>query len=232
MTFESSTSKIESQGTGCQKSGSTLSVNMVWPDLIIFGPQMSCPTREYLAQIRQNLLEEPDFAPFLQSIKDLPAFWSRLTRFEPRLKRSPGLRVVTSFLAWMESGVLEVEGYEHLNVLLTPLTVIVHIVQYLQCFRHCEDDQGLKPKVQGFCTGILAAAALACAYDLEHLSKLAPVSLRLSICIGALVDLDGEYAEIPDEASSIVAGWNGEDGKKKLLHILKEHPEVGLQIPF
>jgi hypothetical protein len=127
----------------------------------------------------------------------------------------------------MESGVLEVKGDEQLNVLLTPLTVIVHVVQYLQCVHRREDDQVPKPKVQGFCTGILAAAALACARDLDHLSKLASVSLRLSVCIGALVDLDGKYADVSDEASSIVAGWNGEDGKEKLLSILEEHPEVG-----
>lgn len=47
--------------------------------------------------------------------------------------------------------------------------------------------------IQGFCTGFLSAAAVACSNSDEDVCIFGAVVLRLAVCIGAYVDLDSRF---------------------------------------
>src|SRR5436305_8096447 len=110
---------------------------MALPSLVVFGPQTIWPSAEYLSQIRYLLLNEPCLSIFLSAIRDLPNLWTALVETNPRLSCVPGVQVLNDLKRWVDTG--DMFSYASdipPNVLSTPLTVIIHIVQYLDYTRH------------------------------------------------------------------------------------------------
>lgn len=229
--------------------------------LIIFGPQISYPQQTELSQLRSALLQDANLQPFVESILSLPEFWETLTKSFPVLFRTPGLHILTHLKSWLEvdhgstpfSQEQENVGFETSNILLTPLTVILHVVQYsrylstghvslsLRTSPQQEPKQEIdrkvaalgintassRPRVEGFCTGLLAAAAVDASSKLEDLSLFASAALRLAVCIGAFVDMEGRYGDNHDETSCLFVSWSGDEtAKRELWKALNEFPEV------
>ena len=202
---------------------------MTKPTLIVFGPQGPLPRPKVLEEIRQSLISNPHLLQLQKSIKELPDLWPSIVEVDPNLSRTSGLQVLTNLSRWIETGILDAAEKSQPNVLLTPLTTITHFVQYFhQAGLNKDYVSAIVPKthVQGFCSGLLAATAVSCSQTVAELGELACVALRLSVCIGAFVDLDGKYADPPNEASCLVVHWRSVDGAVKLSKILDEYPEV------
>ncbi|KAF2470760.1 putative Phthiocerol synthesis polyketide synthase type I PpsA [Lindgomyces ingoldianus] len=60
------------------------------PSILVFGPQTELPSKETLAQLRQELCERPELYSLHQAIKELPKFWQTLTAFDESLTNVPG----------------------------------------------------------------------------------------------------------------------------------------------
>ncbi|KAL2812962.1 hypothetical protein BJX63DRAFT_395333 [Aspergillus granulosus] len=174
---------------------------MTQPAALVFGPQTTLPSSELASQLRTALLLNPRLYPLRESIEALPTIWPVLLSVDYALNQVPGERALRELSRWLSHG--EFPAAEEISVLpsafVTPFTVILHIVQYLSYTdpkrggpRH-EDvltsvrDQG---GVQGFCSGLLAAVAVATSADLETLCRRTDVALRLAVGIGAYIDLD------------------------------------------
>ena len=203
---------------------------MALPSLVVFGPQTTWPTSKYLLQLRTTLLLDPRLRTFVAAIKSLPSLWQGLVEYDPRLSRVPGLDSVQTLVKWVEHGDMP-HGVETApNVLTMPLTIITQVVQYLHYVDSAIDspshDQILGSVkiggIQGFCTGLLTAIAVACSSDEDSINELGAVALRLALCIGAYVDLDGAYADEPLETSSLAVRWRPEVGHERTLETLKE----------
>lgn len=153
---------------------------------------------------------------------------------KPSLKQVPGLEAINSLLQWIDHGEFSRISDLPPNVLSTPLTIIIHIVHYFEFLKadgrattHANIIKSVKVAgIQGFCTGFLSAVALACSKNEEDVSTLGAVALRLAFCIGAFVDLDGVFADPPNETHLIAVRWKSDDSKNTVLNILQDFPDV------
>jgi hypothetical protein len=210
---------------------------MVLPSLVVFGPQTTnWPSSEYLSQLRASLLNDPCLSTFLEAIRQLPDLWAILVEHHPSLCAVPGAQAIESIQQWINSGDLLWWPESHPNVLFTPLTIIIQLVQYF-CYLQNDENEGVTHAlvlenaksggVQGFCTGFLTAIAVACSANEEDINVYGAVALRLAVCIGAFVDLDGTFASPPNETTCLAVCWKPEKGSKdQLFHIMKDYSDV------
>lgn len=207
---------------------------MALASLIAFGPQTSTPSTEYLSRLRVNLLNDPRLRTFLRAIKELPKTWQTLVESNSDLRNVPGLQSISDIHQWVDQGESAWTTKVLPNVLLTQLTVIIHIVEYFQYLdngkrnaTHSQVLEGvLHGGIQGFCSGLLAAIALACSKDEGGVNVLGAVALRLAMCIGAFVDLEGAFASTPHEACCLAVRWRPEAGRDQVRAILRGYPDV------
>lgn len=207
---------------------------MALASLIAFGPQTSTPSTEYLSRLRANLLNDPRLRTFLSAIKELPKAWQTLVEWNSELRNVPGLQSTGYIQRWIDQGESAWTTKVLPNVLLTPLTVIIHIVEYFQYLDGVEGgathsqvlDGALRGGIQGCCTGLLATIALACSKNEEGVNVLGAVALRLALCIGAFVDLDGAFASTPHETCCLAVRWRPEAGRDPVRAILRGYPDV------
>lgn len=209
------------------------------PSLVLCGSQTIPPTSETLDQLAlylsrgQNL---PELSPLLEAIRALPELWATLKIAEPRVQTLSDAHVL-SLRDWLSSSSSPLysdnsngsdgHGNNHSrlkipatlpNVLLAPLTVILHIAQYTQFLDSLSLDFGLdgadvdahvyireslaaarsgqsgvtdidaSSKFQGLCIGALSAAVMECSLTRMELGQNAAVAVRLAMCIGGFVD--------------------------------------------
>ena len=202
---------------------------------VIFGPQKPFPSAEYLFHLRLVLLSDPRLTSFVDAIKGLLSLWYTFLELQPDLNRVPGTRVLGSLKTWIEHGKfphVALESDHLLNVLLTPLTVISHIVQYVFHYRLRETethpsvvDNSSMGGSQGLSMGILSALAISCSTCVSDISDYGAVALRLAMCIGAFVDLEGACAQPPDETHSLILRCDI-GNEHSIAKLLNEFPKV------
>ncbi|KAL3440360.1 hypothetical protein BJX65DRAFT_314881 [Aspergillus insuetus] len=129
------------------------------------------------------------------------SIWPVLLSADPALDQVPGARALKDLTRWLSHGEFPQakETSELPSVFVTPLTFILHIVQYLSYTdpkhggpRHEDVLESVREQggVQGFCSGLLAAVTVATSPDVETVFRRAEVALRLAVGIGAYIDLD------------------------------------------
>ncbi|PVI03044.1 hypothetical protein DM02DRAFT_558795 [Periconia macrospinosa] len=207
------------------------------PALIAFGPSTSWPAPHTLEKTRQVLLTTSHLKPVVDEIRSLPTLWTRLVELEPTLSTSTsGLVYLEKLVAWLDDGLLtsDVVGHIHIhehldapNTLLTPLTLLVQIVQYVDFLskegrNHAETDNSAA--LCGFCTGLLAACAVASSKNDEELALNTCISLRLAVAIGAFVDLKECRREPSERACCFAARWTSESARVNLVEVLSRSP--------
>ena len=212
----------------------TTRTSVALPSIIVFGSQTTWPSSEYLFQLRAALLLEPRLRSFLIAIRELPRLWQDLIAHDQRLTAVPGQAWLAYLVEWVNHGESpSIPGLPP-NVLTMPFTIIIHIIQYSVYVHglktnHAEVLKNVqKGGIQGFCTGLLAAIAVACSQDEKDIDVFSVVALKLALCIGAYVDLDGAFANGVNVTTSIAVRWRSEAGHDSILEVLKSHPDVSI----
>jgi len=210
---------------------------MAHPSLLVFGPQSAISlSRETLAEVRTVLLHDTRLSVLVRAIRDLPEIWNLLVSSDSDLNRIPGLDSIHKLSRWIDKGELTWSPETLLNILFTPLTVIIQLVQYFQYLGKGKTQRNhssilastSEGGVQGFCTGFLTASVVACSKNETELSDLGAVAIRLAVCIGAYVDLDGSISKPLHETTCLAVRWKTDVGSKdKALNTLKDYPDVG-----
>ncbi|KAL2867448.1 non-reducing polyketide synthase spyA [Aspergillus lucknowensis] len=185
------------------------------PSMIICGSQTTPPTSEVLGQLASYLKESPDLAPLREAIIALPEAWAILKVADPHLQGlsdGPVIRLRDCLAPPVESH-RDVNGGSIVpetlaNSLLAPLTVIVHIVQYMHYLDSLDidnkdahihirgssvsatQDAETVSKFQGLCIGSLSAAVLECSTTKRALGQNAAAAVKLAMCIGAHIDFE------------------------------------------
>ncbi|KAL2847540.1 hypothetical protein BJY01DRAFT_246767 [Aspergillus pseudoustus] len=215
------------------------------PSLIICGSQTIPPTAETLDQLASYLTrsqKRPELRPLLEAIRALPEVWATLKIAEPSLQALSDAPVL-NLRNWLSppssslhngitsNNVSNGDGnsYSRLtvpatfpNVLLAPLTVIIHIAQYIHYLDGLSLDLGLNgadahvyireafaaappaqtpdtdiesaSKFQGLCIGTLSAAVMECSSTRTELGQNAAAAVRFAMCIGGYVDSERALA--------------------------------------
>ena len=198
------------------------------PALVVCGPQTSLPSTQYLTRAQQSLAGNPKLASFVDAINDLPRTWNTLIKTDDRLQAVSGQETIEALQQFVERGRFPKAPEASNNTLFSSLTVIFEIAEY---FNFLESDNShaevLKTAgsagIQGFCTGFLAAAALACSKDDDEIIRNASVALRLAFAVGAFVDL----AATSEKVACLTARWRDNNDEHHVAEVLKHYPAVG-----
>ena len=210
---------------------------MAPPPLVVFGSQTPLPSPEQLSHIRSSLLKDSFLESFTASIIDLEATWSEILHRDSSLQSVPGFRLLSELCHWITHGTLELSLEDQFsNLLLTPLTVIIHVVEYFDylqklSFSHSDVVQCASHSggFQGFCTGLLAAKALSVSKKENVAIRACATALRLAVVIGAYVDLDGPFASPPNQAVCLTIRWKQASEKVAVHSVLETFPKVPSQ---
>ena len=208
---------------------------MSLPSLIVFGSQVDTPDPTYLSKIRTILLEDEQAADFVQDIIMLPSLWPSFEEVVPSLKDVPGHTLLHMLRCWIETGRTLEPTKPMPNTLLTPLTIIIHVAEYLYYLRHVVKNdhskvlQDTKPnQFLGLCIGLLSSSAISSAQNETEIMAHAAAALRLAVIIGAIVDGDGYYATPRMMTGSLIVRFGEGSGRTTVDHILKGHSQVKL----
>ena len=186
---------------------------MVSPSLLAFGSQIDVLDPTYLSRIRSLLLLNPSTVPLVESIGELPQQWTSLVDSCQLLSIVPGEFLLEKLHRWVQDDrVLDFTAEVPPNTILTPLTVICQVVEYLTYLRvvlrqtHADVRKTVSPtKFKGLCVGMLTATALGCAKDEAELVAQAITAVRMAVLVGAAVDADGRYATPPIQLATMIA---------------------------
>ncbi|OJI96507.1 hypothetical protein ASPVEDRAFT_872283 [Aspergillus versicolor CBS 583.65] len=235
------------------------------PSLIVCGSQTIPPSRDTLDNLASYLTKSPN--PELQAVREvvlaLPELLAILKATQPQFQELSDEPII-SLRDWFlhhdtdsEDGndscsLSYLKIHETLpNILLAPLTVIIHIAQYSQYLdglglddshdahahiRQSTTSQNttdIGPKFQGLCIGSLSSAALDASPTRTVLARNATAALKLALCIGAYVDsqrLAGSGSNFCSEMVCFIARW-GEDCSRKMVEgMLSRYSEAYISV--
>lgn len=201
---------------------------------VLFGPELTRLNEEALVRLRSSLLEDPGLATFRDEITQLPYLWPTIQGAFSGVEVLRGGEQLGTLKAFVDTGAIpNLEGAP--NILLAPLTVISHVVDFAQLVRKggsaqlAETSIPVMPTlmaVQGFCIGFLAAAAVASSRDWTQFQNNCAVALRLAVCIGAVIDADQQVLEPEDRSVAYVAHWKNESDRAYVETLLDAFPDV------
>jgi hypothetical protein len=180
------------------------------------------------------VLGREDHNWILETIAALPQCWKTITEAFPSFQAGPGLKQLEDLNTAFEIGKLDTP-FPLPNILLSPLTIISHLIQYskylelmsididkrIDLYASSKDDK----ETLGFCIGLLSAMAVASSRNEEQFRKYGAAAIRLGILIGIIVDEQQVSSKIGGSKSLSVA-WNSLQGGEEMSKVLKSYPEV------
>ncbi|KAJ6094205.1 polyketide synthase [Penicillium canescens] len=168
--------------------------------LLLFGSQaLSFDSAAFATLQRQ--LHQPENRWALDVLSSLPQWWPALEKHTPTLRwLVEGEQLLDELKTSIETGEIATSRFPLPNILLSPLVVIGHLLEYTAFIRGIcpglTDDEPLpssvmaETKIIGLCTGILSAFAVGCASSLTEVAQYGAIVIRLSMLVGALVDAE------------------------------------------
>ncbi|KAI1846151.1 hypothetical protein JX266_007676 [Neoarthrinium moseri] len=186
-----------------------------FPSVLVFGPQGEIGPETAYQDLRTELISNNRLLALQEAVDGLPDFWGALTDFDPNLRRVPGAKYLGKLKELLRGTGSIHHPQGHLpNHYALGLSVLLQITQYTHYLDHLGRGSHRKlldsvkvGGVQGFCVGFLSAVAVAVSETESALGSSAAIALRLAVCIGAYVDLDGAYSSAPIEYQATALRW-------------------------
>lgn len=201
--------------------------------LFLFGPQALSFDVNSFEECRVQIHSSTCKKWALDVLGTLPGIWDALIDQVPKLRH---LKDGRQLLQELSDGVRQQTGQVSLpfplpNVLLSPLVVIAHLMQWAALVRATEEgeESGQLPpsitegaEVLGLCTGVLSGLAAACSSSMAELERHGAVAVRLAMLVGALVDAEQSSPDSAGAATSISVSGSID----RLNQVLSSFPEV------
>ena len=197
--------------------------------LLLFGSQaLSFDGAAFVTLQRQ--LHQPENQWALDALFSLPQWWPALEKDIPTLRRVvEGEQLLEELKASVQTGEIARSRFPLPNLLLSPLVVIGHLLEYTTFIRRTYPDLTdhepltssvtAETEILGLCTGILSAFAVGSASTLAEVAQYGAIVIRLSMLVGALVD--AEQLNPNENGSSVSFSVSGNINK-----VLEKVPEV------
>ncbi|KAL3477317.1 hypothetical protein BJX99DRAFT_257569 [Aspergillus californicus] len=222
------------------------------PSLIVCGSQTIPPTPETLDQLACYLKQAPDLKPVLEAVLSFPESWAILKTANPRLQVLSDDAVI-SLRDWLSSSPdpdSDNDSYSSLiipntlpNILLAPLTVLIHVAQYTQYIdslgiddvhahiqevKTTPENPDTASRFHGLCIGSLSAAALESSPTRAALGQHAAAGVKLAMCIGAYID--SERLTVSSDMVCFTARWGVGCCRDQVQEILSRHSEAYISV--
>lgn len=111
-----------------------------------------------------------------------------------------GKQLLEELKAGVRTGDITPCRFPLLNILLSPMVVLGHLIEYTAFVRgvnpNLADNEPLpssvtaETEILGLCTGVLSAFAVGSSSTLAELAHYGAIAVRLSMLVGALVDVE------------------------------------------
>ncbi|KAL0938170.1 polyketide synthase [Colletotrichum truncatum] len=166
---------------------------------VIFGPQASEGLgNPALGEIRSAMRELSHLQPLMEAVRNLPTLFKSLVNHNPSLEQTPGGWSAIQMVRWMNQEFDDISAHTKCswNSIAAPISVLVNIVQYSQYLHNSGTahgqvlDQIKEGGCQGFCLGLLSAAATAISTDEKALALNGAAAIQLAFCMGVYADFD------------------------------------------
>ncbi|KAI1501592.1 ketoacyl-synt-domain-containing protein [Biscogniauxia marginata] len=170
--------------------------------LVVFGPQSKVASQSYLESVRAFIVDHPILSCITREITSLHDVWSLLAEQDPRISSlQNGPRYARILTEWLVDGATEAATCTSSGIITLPRLTIIQFAQYF----HFLEKEGMEHEdiiaqvhssggIQGYCGGLPAAAALACAKGEDELARSMATAIRLAFVIGI-------YAELGDDST-------------------------------
>lgn len=178
----------------------------------VFGPQSRAPTPTYLNEIRSYITNRSAFRCLIEEAASLRDVFSMLSQGNKDVAGlAQGPRYTEYLIQWIANGASEDVASTSSGIVALPRLVIIQMSQYLQFLErqgmtHLEFvDQVRTSKggIQGYCGGLPAAVAVACARNEQELAEFTCNAIRLAYAIGLYAEL-GDDSNIPGSTTVVV----------------------------
>lgn len=203
--------------------------------VLLFGSQALTVKSKFLQEFSTRL-RELNNGWALDAVSSLPEIWLDVVKNNPKLKNVEGEKLLKQLDTAMRTGSIPESLLPLPNVILTPLTVIIYLIQYsahLKAWlRHLSDSEEIlvsttsSTETLELCTGILSAYAVGCASTVTELQQYGIVAVRLGMLIGALVDAEAASSLSDGPVASFSVSWTGTESSATVNAVLEQFPEV------
>lgn len=179
--------------------------------LAVFGPQSRAPSPSYLQSIRTFIVGHPVLKCVVQDITKLHDVWSLVGGNNQDIAALPqGPRYMGFLTQWLVDDESEAAASTSSGIVALPRLAIIQFAQYFQFLEskgmsHADFIARVRDLggIQGYCGGLPAAAALACATNQEELAEAISTAIRLAFAIGLYAEL-GDDSQIPGTTTMVV----------------------------
>lgn len=196
--------------------------------ILLFDAQLTSITPKNLFDVHVAL-RNPKCAWVLDVVATLPTLWEAAASAIPEIQQSPSPGCIQEIQTWAETGKLQNDSLPILNSVLTPVTIITELVQYIL---HLENDAlaAQNPPrnhaALGLCTGLLSAFAVSSSANQADLEKYGAVAIRLAVLIGAVVDIQDKSDSEHSNWTSMSASWSSTEQKRAINATMAKFPQV------
>ncbi|KAK5136316.1 hypothetical protein LTR08_003689 [Meristemomyces frigidus] len=203
--------------------------------LLVFDAQLICLTGKTLQKLRSSLLSTANCAWIIDVVAGLPNFWKTTSATIPKLQDDKVSILLEDLHAWVRHGSFTQASLPFPNVLLTPITVIVQLVQFVNYLNNeglaWEDLPGTH-ETSGFCTGLLSAFAVSSSASSGDFKKRGAAAIRLGLLAGAVVDHQNQDDNGTSDWTSTSVGWSSQEQKNHLDEVMDRASEMYPSVTF
>ncbi|PNY29434.1 Polyketide synthase [Tolypocladium capitatum] len=195
--------------------------------VLLFGPQALAYTPSMFNDLRAAVWGKEEWSWLIDTISSLLDCWDAFATQFPQFKAVDGKKQLQELHESFKTGVMAAAGEPLPNIVLSPLVVIGHMVDYI---RYRQNNPHHITGALGFCTGLLSAFAVALSKDDADLQTYGANAIRLAVLIGGIVD--GQDSANPHGPSvALATAWNSEN-EGEFQRILKNHPDAYISVAF
>ncbi|KAI2602598.1 putative polyketide synthase [Hypoxylon sp. NC1633] len=207
--------------------------------LLLFGPRTLFYDEGYFERIRSSVVGDDRNQWIIDVVEDLSTYWKELCEEIPSLNAVAGESWLQRLAHWLRHGGVEEHPSSQLpNIILSPLVVISHIVEYIQHSAASASSSGSgetfhrnspqNTETLGFCIGVLSAFAVSSSSTRAQFCQNAAAAIRLAMVIGALVDAQS----VGNLSTSLTATWKSEEASSKLQRVLESFPNTYVSVSY
>ncbi len=204
------------------------------PSVAVFSSQSKAAEDGYLRNIRAFLCQSQDLFPLKQSLKNLPSIWSFLSTRDPDLAAlshaPPSLQALSDWISTGNSTKISTSSF---GIIALPLLTIIQLIQYYQFLRagkitHVDFIAATRngAGIQGYCSGLLPSAVVACSANEVELVSNACKAVRLAVGLGAYGDLGARGVPAGPTMMAIRSKYDGQAEE-----VVESFPEVSAKLP-